>query len=304
MPTENGATDVNSAAAQLSSLIQSEQSLPTDEDKEEGHDALEKGQEGNTETEYEAQETPSSEADTEEQKYKVKVDGEELEVTLEELQKGYMMESNYRNKTTALNKEREAVEQKGAEIDAQLSEAADLIDSEIKSLDSAEMQELRELDPEKYLAKQEAIQKKVKKFEALREKREAEHKARQDKLISKERDLLFDAFPEWKGDQELMARESKELLGALSNVGFSDGELSGITDHRLFVVAKKLQQLEAIQASKPESKKVTAKPKTAKPGVAKTGEDRKSDALRQKWEILKKTGSRNAAMDLLSTPIN
>lgn len=304
MPTPSGATDLNGAAAQLSALINSEQ-VPTEEETAEAQEEQAQEQEAKPETDQPEQETSESQeanddTEAEEETYKVKVDGEELEVTLEELQKGYMMEANYRNKTTALNKERDAIDAKATEVDKQLEDAKALIDADLESLDSSEMQELKESEPDEYIRKYEKVQGKIKRFEALQAKRAEEHQARQEKLIEKERDALFDAFPEWSNDQDKMASESKELMGALTSLGFSQDELNGLTDHRMFVLAHKAQQLEKIHKANLDAKKVTSKPKTNTPGQPRTKEDRSLDTTKQAWAQLKKTGSRQAAMDLLS----
>lgn len=299
MPTLNGATDLNGAAAQLSALINSEQ-VPTEEETAEAQEEQAQEQEAKPETDQPEQETSSDDTEAEEEKYKVKVDGEELEVTLDELQKGYMMEANYRNKTTALNKERDTIEAKAVEVDKQLEDAKALIDADLESLDSQDMQELKESDPDEYIRKYEKVQSKIKKFEALQAKRAEEHQARQEKLIKKEREALFDAFPEWSNDQEKMASESKELMNSLTSLGFTQDELNGLTDHRMFVLAHKAQQLEKIHKANLDAKKVTSKPKTNTPGQPRTQEDRGLDKTKQAWAQLKKTGSRQAAMDLLS----
>ena len=52
-----------------------------------------------------------AEDDTEEpQSYTIKVDGQEQEVSLDELKKGYQLESDYRNKTATLGEERRQLE--------------------------------------------------------------------------------------------------------------------------------------------------------------------------------------------------
>ena len=53
----------------------------------------------------------SQETDVEEPKYKVKVDGEEIEVTQEELLRGYMRQKDYTQKTQALAEQRRQFEQ-------------------------------------------------------------------------------------------------------------------------------------------------------------------------------------------------
>jgi hypothetical protein len=305
MPTDSGATDVLGAVALLSDNPEAEQSLPTAEGAEGQEDQVRDhdGEESKEEDKEEGQEQDKedqTEDEEQEEKYKVKVDGEELEVSLEELQKGYMLEANYRKKTTSLNKDREALNQKALEIDQQLEEAKSLITADIEALNSEDMQRLRDEDPDAYIKKQDEIQAKSRKFDALKQKRDKEHLARQEKIIKKERELLFDSFPEWSGDEVKMQKEAKELLGVMSNLGFSETEINNMTDHRMFVLAHKAQQLEKIQKASLESKKVTPKPKSIKPGVSQSKEDRIKQEKDKRLGELKKTGSRHLAAAILS----
>lgn len=298
MPTENGATDLQGAVARMSERLLTEP-LPTDEQEPEAQDAQAEEHDAKPETDADSLETPEGDTDGEVQKYKVKVDGEELEVTLEELQKGYMMEANYRNKTTALNKEREAIETKAAEVDKQLDDAKSLIEDGIAALESPEMQELKELYPERYLKEFDKVQSKIQKFDALKEKRQAEHDARQKKFIAKEREALFDSFPEWK-DEKVMAEQSGELFEVMRSFGFSDSELNGISDHRMFVLAHKAKQLDKIQKANIEAKKVKTKPKNSTPGNGTSKVDRASSEVKSLREKLKKTGKLEDAVNILS----
>lgn len=298
MPTENGATDVNGAAARLSGLLQAERDAPTEEQQPEAQEVQDQEHEAIPEAEADNLETPEGDTEEETPKYKVKVDGEELEVTLEELQKGYMMEANYRNKTTALNKERETIESKAAEVDKQLEDARLLIEDQIAGLESPEMVELKEYDPEKYLKEFDKVQSKIKKFEALKAKRQEEHEARQAKLIQKEREALFDVFPEWK-DQKVMAEQSGELFNIMKSIGYSDSELNQITDHRMFLMAHKAQQFDKIQKANLQAKTVKTKPKNSKPGTGTGKDDRVSADVKQMRERLKQSGSLRDAAALL-----
>lgn len=303
MPTDNGATDIRGAAARLSSLMTSEQnSLPTEEREPEAQEAQAEDQEVMTDeiesTEETLEENQSDTETAEEEFYKVKVSGEEREVSLDDLKKGYMMDADYRQKTMNLSKEKEALESKGAEIDKQLEDARLLVEEEVKSLDSPDMRELKEYDPAEYNKIRDRVEAKVKKFEALQLKRSEEQQARQNKLIAKERDALFSFFPEWQ-DNTVMTKESGELMGVMKGLGYSDQELNNMTDHRMFVLAKKVQQLEAIQAQNLEAKKVKLKPKNLKAGNGTTKEDREALEVRDMRKRLKRSGSIQDAVNLL-----
>lgn len=297
MPTENGATDLLGATALLTERMQEERKTPT-------------GEQG-SETKPEAKEadpkTPEGGDKPEEQpKYKVKVDGEELEVPLDELQKGYMMESSYRKKTMALGKDREAMEAKAGEVDKQLEDARAIIEDGISNLESPEMRELRERDPEAYLKKEEKIRGKIKRFEDLRTKRAKDHQTKRENLVKKEYEALVDMFPAWK-DQEVMNKEGKELLTTLKTFGYSDTDLSSITDHKMFLVADKLRDLTAKATELEELKKINldgkiVKPesKSSKPGTGGEGNRGATEETKQMRSKLKKTGSLDDAMQLLS----
>ena len=68
-------------------------------------------QERQEEQPEEPEEDNSQETNVEEPKYKVKVDGEEIEVTQEELLRGYMRQKDYTQKTQALAEQRRQFEQ-------------------------------------------------------------------------------------------------------------------------------------------------------------------------------------------------
>lgn len=74
-------------------------------------DNLDEQDSENTEEQPEKSEEESEEETEEEPKYKVKVDGQEVEVTQEELLRGYMRQSDYTRKTQALANERQRYEQ-------------------------------------------------------------------------------------------------------------------------------------------------------------------------------------------------
>ena len=67
--------------------------------------------------------------------YDIKVDGEDLQVTLEEALKGYQRDSDYRKKTMSVAESRKEVEAKAASIDAKLLELDSFIKREEDSTD-------------------------------------------------------------------------------------------------------------------------------------------------------------------------
>jgi len=94
---------------------QAEAEEPQAEEPEEGDEQGEEAEEAETETDEEDTEEESEEP----QRYTVKVNGEERQVTLEELQKGYSMEADYRRKTTETANERRALAEKEQAFEAE-----------------------------------------------------------------------------------------------------------------------------------------------------------------------------------------
>ena len=289
--------DVNGAAARLSGLL-GEQSLPPSEEAPEAQEEQAQEHEAVLSEDEAEQETLDSDTEAEPNLHKVKVDGEEVEVEYEELLKGYSREAHYQRKAKDLSKDREAIEAKWAEVDKQLEDAKTLLDDQLSALNSPEMLELKEYDPEKYLKKFDEIQGKVKKFEELKAKRQSEHDARMEKLVEKERKALFDAFPAWS-DQKVMTEESAQLIKTLSGLGFTDQEVSGITDHRMFVMASRIQQLEKIQKANLEAKKVKTSPKNMRPGTPESKQERATKDTKGLRSKLKKSGKLQDAVNLL-----
>jgi hypothetical protein len=286
---EIGATDVEGAAARISSFLKPEQpGLPT-ESKSEA-----------TEEQSETAETSQDDTATEEPRYKVKVGDEERDVTIEDLRKGYMMEADYRKKTSEVAEKRKSLETKAAQIEEQLAEAKTLLDLDIESLQSPEMQELKEIDPEAYLKQFDKVQKKVDKFNKLKQKREAEQMERQRELNQKEYEALMTAIPEWL-DETTRNTEVKEVFSSLSKLGYSEKELQNLADHRVFAMARKAHMFDKIQTQDLESKKVRTPPKTQQPGTANNAQDRQSTESKNLKAKLQKSGNMRDAANLFKS---
>lgn len=287
-----GATDMEGAASRLSSMLKPERlGLPTEEAKEPVQEAPK------AEEQEEAVETPEGDTQAEEPRYKVKVGDEEKEVTIDELRKGYMMESDYRRKTSQVSEQRKAIEAKGAEIEQQLTEAKELLNFEIQNLESPEMLELKEYDPQEYLKQYEKVQKKVDKFNKLQAKRQTEQAERMKEVARKEFEALTTAIPEWL-DESVRSKEANDVFTKLRDFGYSDDELTRLTDHRMFVLARKAMMLDKINAQDLEAKKLRTPPKTQQPGTPKTAEERQNSDTKALRDKVRKGGNMQDAAKL------
>lgn len=308
-PTETGATDLDGAAARLSARLQAEQSLPTDEQKAEGQEGQAQEQDAKPAGDQASDETPKGDTDALKELHKVKVNGEEKEVTYEELLLGYSREDSFRQKTMKhaeeINSKRAELDAKAAKVDEQLNEAKGLLEDQISNLESPEMLELKEIDPEAYLKEVDRVQAKIKKFETLKQKRLDEHQKRVDAFKKKQLDALKDAFPEWDD----IDKGTSELNKVLIDMGIKEDEISSTAavDHRMYLMANEIQkgrnaikELEAIRKANLEAKEVKSKPKSSKPGNPVTPEDRQRSDISAMRQKLRKTGKLDDAVALLS----
>lgn len=284
--------DISDAVKRISSALQPE---PAEQDQAEQDQAEQEPTDSDDTFEpqqLEAEPETLKEGDTEREveRYKVKVNGEELDVTLDDLTKSYMMESDYRQKTSKISEERKALELSQAEVAGKLAEMKHLIEFESSNLESEEMQELREIDPDEYLKRVEAVQAKAAKYKAFKDDADARLKAEREKLVVEERQKLIQAIPDFL-DQDKLISETPKITNQLSKAGYSDSELQSLSDHRVFVLARKAMLYDEILSQSPETKKINQAPKASKPGTVTTKEDRISQAQKDTRAKLRKTGS-------------
>lgn len=283
-PTPTGATDVDGAVSRMKALFSPEPKQPPEPEQ-----VAEKA-----ERVEEAEETAEGDTQTAEPTYKVKINGEEVEVTLDELQKGYMMGRDYTQKTMSLAEQRKTVEAKIAEIDSSLDDAKEIINLELEWFDSEEAKELRQYDPDAYLKRFESIKGKAAKFEKLKATREAELTELVKERVAKEQELLRQKVPEWL-DHATVEREYPKIAETMKSLGFEQSDLENISDHRLLVMARKAMLYDQITSQDISGKKVKSAPKSATPGSQKSSTETTDRKLKEMREKLRKKGDMQSA---------
>lgn len=254
--------------------------------------------------ETESESESDDEADEEQQQpptYRVKVDGEEVEVTLDELQKGYSRTQDYTRKTQALAEQRKAAEAELEQARQERAYYAQMIEAMQSQLaqqnDEPDWDALYQENPMEWVRQRELWRDKHERVRILAARQqqlqavqaqEAE-RYRQAKL-AEEAQKLVEVIPEWK-DSKKAAEERGKLVEAAMRMGFSEAELNMVDDHRALVLLRKAALYDELMGKKGQIKPVPASgPKIAKPGSATTKPSKKSDAARAQ-ERLAKTGS-------------
>ena len=285
MTANQTGADVVSAAKRISGILS-----PEPEPTGDSEPVVTEELEATPETLEAPEVSEPSDTQSEVEKYKVKVNGEDLDVTLDDLTKSYMMESDYRQKTMKISEERKALELNQAEVAGKLAEMKQLIEFESSALDSEEMQELRDTDPDDYIRRVEAVKAKAQKYGKFKTEAESRLKAEREQFILEEQQKLIQAIPDFL-DQDKLKSETPKITEQLIKAGYTNDELQGLSDHRTFVLARKAMLYDQIMSQSPEEKKINQAPKAAKPATTTTKEDRVSQAQKDTRARLKKTGN-------------
>lgn len=203
---------------------------------------------------------------------KVRVNGAELEVPLDEALKGYSRTEDYKAKTAALAEERRSLE-------SQFSEALRGIAAQVQSFDPVLMEaantdwaQLAKDDPAEYVARQEAVKQRQEWLSAAQAEVSRIEQEQLNETIRVETDALRLAIPALS-EPATAQRFLTDLTGYLksSDMKFDDVTINSVTDHRFYLLAEKARQWDALQSAKATlpAKQVAPKPvaKSLKPSA-------------------------------------
>ena len=220
--------------------------------------------------------------------YDVKVDGEDLQVTLEEALAGYQRDSDYRKKTMSVAESRKEVEAKAASIDAKLQE----LDSFIKRKeDDTDWESLRRDDPGEYLKRKEDLEAVKAATEVARNERNAELTELQQANVSTQSAKLAEVMGGDNWTQEQRNVDMKAASEYLTNIGITEAEMPTIVDHRLWRMIFDASKAQGIQQTKTKVREqVRTAPKSVRPGQKLPASERKRKAAVKQ---LQNAGRRN-----------
>jgi len=251
--------------------------------------------------------------------YTVRVNGEDVDVTLEEALKGYQREADYTRKTQELAQARKAFEAEQQEFEAVRTETSQLRDAYGQTLQQLEQQMTNDLGQEpdwdqayqnldakeyarlvqNWQTRKENLQKVQVERARVAKEQAREHEKIMRQHLAHQSDLMLQKLPQWK-DEKVRNSERAELIAHAKTLGYTDDEIANAADHRAIVALYDSWQLSKINASTPEAKrKVRNAPKMAKAGVPRS----KNEVASRRREKLRKRhaeeGSIASAVDLL-----
>ena len=260
------------------------------------------------ESQAEAEEVETEESDEEYEElvdtYRVKVDGDEYDVTQDELIKNYQLEQTAQKRLMKASEERKALDAEKAQTEqvrTQYEQALGLMQQQLQTAnqpkDQAYWDSLYESDPLEYVRQRDTERDNQAKMQAV----QAEQLRLQQENLQREQAKLLEMIPEWK-NSEVEAKEKAALVSYAKERGWTDKELASTVDSRYIELMRKAYLYDNLQSGKPiAKKKVKAAPKMVKSGQPKSKADSASDRKRKAFENLKKTNSRDAAVQYLLT---
>lgn len=247
------------------------------------------------------------------QKYEVKIDGETVEVDLDELRNGYQRQQSFTRKSMELANQRKAFEQEAAEVKQMRDTYAQQLD-----LLSAQIQQTVQQEPDwralaetmserdLFLAKTEWDQYKEQQKTVEAERQRVAEQQMQDRQRNLEKHLqhqradMLHRIPDWQNDETRETERQEVIKYAQRRIGFSEEEIANASDARAIELLYKAWKWDNLQSKKPAAKKRTRQaPKMAKAGRPKT---KREVATRSRQEAKKRfqdAGTVDAAVEYL-----
>jgi len=302
---------------------ETEQTAPTEEEEstEEIQDeSLEEESEEEAEESDEGEEEESEETDDGEEEdplYAVTVNGEEHEVTFDELLRGYSRQSDYTRKTQELSNDRKQMEELQKQYNSEVSTIQaerqqymeslnQIIANSSAGLDkfaNLDWQSLKDTDPIEYVTKKEEFREAQERVQQMQQEqyhaqqRHAEEsKKLRTQILQEEHGKLSAALPEW-GEPEKQKKMATEIRDYASSQGFSAEEINSLVDHRSLLVLLKASKYDAMQKADVKSKKLKNKPRVVRPG---TGREKREDSKSKRTAKMKRLRSSGHVDDAAS----
>ena len=249
---------------------------------------------------------------TEEQLHKVKVAGQEFDVTLDELRNGYQRDADYRRKTEELSNDRKNFQsesekqrldysQKLNELNQSLSIAQQDLNAEINS---ADLDKLYDEDPTEAARVERKLKKKQDALSQSLQKAQAEQKQQFETFLQDQQRKLVSKMPEFSDPAKASSLKAN-MKNTLNNYGFNDQEVAQVYDHRIVMLVNDAMKYRSMQNSKPNLAKKISKPsKVFSSGVKQGKTELNQKARKEKFSRLRKSGSVKDASSIFLDMIN
>ena len=239
--------------------------------------------------------------------HQVIVNGEKIDVDLEELKAGYQKDADYRRKTEELAIEKRELRAEEDRLKNQYSTKMEDLNSLVATLNaeinndmnSKELDALWEEDPTEAAKVDRRIQKRKNTIQQAQQKLRDHQQAQFQEILREEQKKLHLRHPEI-ADPIKGATVKSNIMNYLSSKGFSNEDVARIYDSRYFDVIMDGMNFNKSKSVKPGLVSKKVKPsKFVKSGTKSTKEELNSKTRLNQIKALKKSGNPKDATDLL-----
>ena len=257
-------------------------------------------------------------SNTNQELYRVVVDGQEQEVTLDELMKGYSRQSDYTRKTEKLSQDRKSVEELKNEYTRQNEEAKikrDQYEKQIQILSEqlkqsepskVDLDRLYEDNPAEYVRvkaeqdrRKELLEKANQERERIQSEKQEEQSKQYNAYLEQQRELLAQKLPIY-ADKEKGPEFVKNLTNYAKEIGYTDQEINMLVDHRSVIMLANAYRYDKLKKANLKNKKVTKVSKVVSSSSAKVQDENEvAKRMKSKKATLRKTGKVQDAVSVL-----
>jgi outer membrane murein-binding lipoprotein Lpp len=257
--------------------------------------------------EEEASEDENAIEEQETDLHQVIINGEKIDVDLEELKAGYQKDADYRRKTEEIAIEKRELKAEEDRLKNQYSTKMEDLNSLVVTLNaeinndmnSKELDALWEEDPTEAARVDRRIQKRKQSIQQAQQKLREHQQSQFQEVLREEQKKLHMKHPEI-ADPIKGATVKSNIMNYLSSKGFSNEDVARIYDSRYFDVIMDGMNFNKTKSAKPNLVSKKVKPsKFVKSGVKATKEDLNNKSRLEKLKSLKRSGSPKDATDLL-----
>jgi len=235
------------------------------------------------------------------------------QVTVKELRRSFLRESDYTKKTTAVKAERDELESQRQQLleraQAIIAQRDLILEIQQKNIPEMPDSSMLDADPIGYWQQRTAHEEAVAKFQSLKQAKEREAalmaqemQAQKQQAVARERELLLQKRPELK-DPEKLKTVASEMADVLNReYGLSPEDYQELADHRAIEVLLDAVAYRKLKAAKPSVQvKLENKPPVLKPTKRVDAVSQGKAAFAEKKAAFKKTGSREALVEVLKS---
>jgi len=238
-PEEDKVEDAVTETEEVTQEEVFEEELESPEDFEEDDEEFDDEDE-----ELDEEQTDVEEEALQPQTFTVKVDGQEVEVTQDELINGYSRQQDYTRKTQELSQQRKTIEQQQAELaqrDAIYSQLLPKMEAQLKGelANEPDWNTLYEDDPVGYVREKQLWDEKKEKLSAVSAEQQ---RLQQEALIKQQQQLrqfveygnqkLLEIIPEWQNQEVALKEKAAISEYAVNTLGYTPEEIQQVYDYR------------------------------------------------------------------------